>query len=244
MVMKKTTIVFSINVHENLNFLIKQIKDIEDNVLLDYVIIINANQYMFNAIVNSTLLYVKANIELYPVYLDKIHAHGSLTKGIYLNMKHAIKNYQFEYFVILSSRNLFYNKLHQGNYKNMLKICEGVSYSKLNKDVWAWPMFLKTKLSQYVINNNLLFSTTSVHHEGLTFDYESAVKIVEFFESHEDIRDEIFNFQGSVEEFALQCISLNLSGHYYNIGNWTSNDDSLNIHNLPSNRFVYKAYRR
>jgi hypothetical protein len=58
---------------------------IENNVLLDYVIIINANQYMFNAIVNSTLLYVKANIELYPTYLEKIHSHGSLTKGIYLS---------------------------------------------------------------------------------------------------------------------------------------------------------------
>jgi len=244
MVIKKTTIVFSINVHENLNFLIKQIKDIENNVLLDYVIIINANQYMFNAIANSTLLYVKANIELYPTYLEKIHGHGSLTKGIYLNMIHALKNYQFEYFVVLSSRNLFYNKLHKDNYKNMLKICQGVSYDNLNKDVWAWPMFLQTKLSKYIIANNLVFSTASVHHEGLTFDYESCVKVVEFFESHKDIRDEIFNFKGSVEEFALQCISLNLSGHYYNIGNWTSNDDSSNIHNLPSNRFVYKTYRR
>ena len=31
------TIVFSINVHENLSFLRKQIKDIEANVLLDFV---------------------------------------------------------------------------------------------------------------------------------------------------------------------------------------------------------------
>jgi hypothetical protein len=89
MATKKPTIVFSINVHENFNFLKKQIEDIETNVLLDFVIIINANEYMYNEIINSNILYIKPNIELYPMFINKAHNHGSLTKGIYLNMEYS-----------------------------------------------------------------------------------------------------------------------------------------------------------
>ena len=66
----KTTIVFSINVHENYAFLEKQIEDIEANVLLDFVILINANEFMYNEIINRGLLTAKAaNVELYPAYI-------------------------------------------------------------------------------------------------------------------------------------------------------------------------------
>ena len=238
------TIVFSINVHENLSFLRKQIEDIEANVLLDFVIIINANELMYNEIRESDLLSTKANIELYPEYINKIHNHGSLSKGIYLNMEYAIKNYQFEYFVVLSSRNLFYNKLHKDNYHNMLKICEGATYDQLNKKEWHWPIFLQTTLGNYIINNNMRFCRSFEYHEGATFDYDTSSKIVDFLEKNEDIKSNLFEFNWGIEEFAFQTISLNLSGHYYQIGNWTNGDDFVNIHDLPSDRFVYKTFRR
>jgi hypothetical protein len=244
MATKKTIIVFSINVHENFNFLRKQIEDIEINVLLDFVIIINANEYMYNEIINSDILYTKANIELYPNFINKSHNHGSLTKGIYLNMEYAIKNYQFEYFIVLSSRNLFYNKLHKDNYKNILKICNGTTIEQMNIEEWHWPIFLQSKLSKYIINNNLRFCQSYMHHEGLAFDYYSSVKIVDFLEKNEDIKNDIFDFNWGVEEFALQSLSLNLSGYYNNIGNWTGDDDFQNIHKLPGDLFVYKTYRR
>jgi len=244
MAAKKTTIVFSINVHENLNFLIKQIEDIEKNVFVNYIVIINANEHMYNEISNSGFLATNADIVLYPEYVNKIHNHGSLTKGIYLNMEYAINNYQFEYFVVLSSRNLFYNKLHECNYKNILRICEGTTNNNLNIYEWHWQLFLQTKLAKHIIANNLIFSKSYECHEGLTFDYVSSVNIVGFLQQNEDIKTDLFNFKWGVEEFALHTISLNLNGYYYHIGNWTLTDDYTNIYKLPKDRFVYKTYRR
>lgn len=108
-------IIFSINVYENINFLIKQIKNINNYVELNYIIIINSSKYMFNEIFNCEFIKSNNNIILNKDYLDKKRFHGSLTKGIYLNMKYAINNYKFKYFIILSSRNLFYNKLNNNN---------------------------------------------------------------------------------------------------------------------------------
>jgi len=244
MATKKTKIIFSINVHENLGFLRKQIEDIEANVLLDFVIIINANEFMYNEIINSELLRTKDNIELYPKFVNKSHNHGSLTKGIYLNMEYAVRNYKFEYFIVLSSRNLFYNKLHEGNYNNMPKICEGATFAELNKNEWHWPIFLQALLSHYIINNNMRFCRSFEYHEGAGFDYISSQMIVDFLEKNEDIKNNIFDFNWSIEEYALQTIALNLSGYYYQIGNWTNADDFVNIHKLPSDRFVYKVFRR
>lgn len=243
MASKKTTIVFSINVHENLNFLIKQIEDIEANVLVDFVVIINANEYMYIEIFNNELLKARDNIILYPEFVNKIHNHGSLTKGIYLNMEYAIENYQFEYFIVLSSRNLFYNKLHKDNYNNLPKICDGLYINQFNFYEWHWPLFLQTELGKYIIANNLLFCKSYEYHEGLTFDYVSSIKIIDFLKENEDIKNNIFNFNWGVEEFVLHTISLNLNGYYYHIGNWTLNDDFLNIDNLPKDKFVYKTFR-
>lgn len=244
MTTKMTTIVFSINVHENLGFLQKQIEDIEANVLLDFVILINASVSMYHEIIDSGLLLSKANVVLYPVGIDKIHNHGTLTKGIYLNMKYAVRNYQFEYFVVLSSRNLFYNQLHKDNYHGMPRICYGATFDQLNRHEWYWTIFLQTKLSHYIIANQWRFCRSFEFHEGTVFDYETAMKIVDFLDKNEDIKEDIFHFNWGVEEFALHTIAINVSGYYYQIGNWTNDDDTVNIPNLPCDRFVYKTFRR
>ena len=247
MATKKTTIVFSINVHENLNFLIKQLEDIKRNVLVDYIVIINANEHMYNEIKYSELITeaiaAKLNIVLYPWYVEKIHNHGTLTKGIYLNLAYAVSNYIFEYFVVLSSRNLFYNKLHKGNYKDIPRICESTSIDNLNIYEWHWRLFIQTKLAEHIIENNLLFSKSYEFHEGLTFDYQLSQNIVGFLQGNEDIKNDLFNFNWGVEEFALHSIALNLNGYYYHIGNWTLTDDYINIDKLPKDRFVYKTFR-
>jgi hypothetical protein len=244
MSIKKTTIFFSINVHENLNFLQKQIEDIEANVLLDFVILINANEFMYNEIMNSELLQTKSNVLLYPEPINKIYCHGTIVKGIYLNMEYAVRNYQFEYFVVLSSRNLFYNTLHKDNYRAIPKICDGEPVEQLC-DGWHWNVFVNTKLGKYIIANNLRFCSPQ-WAAGLTFDYTSSIQIVDFLIANEEIKEDLFNFNAVVEEFALQSISLNLSGYYYNIGNWaaTNTDDFVNIHKLPSDRFVYVTLRK
>lgn len=246
MKVKKVNIVFSINVHEKFNFLIKQLDNIKNNVSLEYIVILNANQFMYNEILNSDLLQTNENIILYNEYINKSCYHGSLTKGIFLNMEFAINNYQFEYFVVLSSRNLFYNKLSKENYKSIVKITEGFTFEQLNVNIWHWKSFIDTQLGQYLIKNNLIFTPIpDTFHEGLTFDNISCLKIVEFLNNNETIKTDLFNYNACVEEFALQSISLNLTGYYYQIGNWpTDYDDSYRINSLPINRYVYKTIRQ
>ena len=64
--METTQINFSINVHEKMEFLIKQIKNINDFVSLDYIIILNANKLMYNKISNCKFINSQTNIILYP----------------------------------------------------------------------------------------------------------------------------------------------------------------------------------
>lgn len=151
--------------------------------------------------------------------------------------------YKFKYFIILSSRNLFYNKLNKEKLNSLVKINRGFPYNELPNPNWYhWPLLLKTELSKYIIKHNLLFSQPECH-EGLTFDYISCIKIIDFLTNNDKIRSNLFNYNSCVEEFGLQTISINLTGVFYQIGNWTAGDDKNNIHKLPKDRFVYKTYR-
>lgn len=236
-----TDIVFSINVHEKINFLIKQINNIETYVLLNFIIIINANNYMYNKISNSDFFKTKNNIILNKNYLNKKRFHGSLTKGIFLNMDYSIKNYHFKYFIILSSRNLFYNYLNDKNINNLVKINNKYIYKhkELPKKTWHWHSFLKTQLGKYIIENDLFFTFSA--HEGLTFDNSACKNIISFLNNHENIRENLFNWKHCVEEFALQSICINLSHDFYDIG--TGEKTKNNIDELPNDKFIYKTIR-
>lgn len=233
-------IIFSINVHISVDFLIRQIKNIDEFVSLNYIIIINPNKYMYNEILKCDFITSKKYIILND-YLEKKRDHGTLTHGIYLNMKRAINNYKFKYFIIMSSRNLFYNKLNKENYNSLVKNDEGKYYKNLKHNEWQWPSFLRTELSKYIKKNNLLFSNSA--HEGLTFDYNSCLKIIEFLDNNDNIKNNLFNWKKCVEEFALQTICINTTGCYYLIGKWCGHDkcDFKNIKNLPKNKYLYKT---
>lgn len=239
--MIKTNILISINVHEKIDYLINQINNIIEFVKLDFIIIINPNKFMYDEIKNHNFFKNKDNIIVNPNFIEKKRFHGSLLNGIYLNMEYALKKIMFDYFLILSSRNFFYNIIDEN------KILLFDSNNKKNEATlvntthpqWHWGDFLETKLSKYVIKNNLLFSNSA--HEGLTFDYISCKKIYEFLETNYEIKNELFNWHNCVEEFAFQTICINVTGYYYYIGNgWETNN---NIYQLPSINYVYKKER-
>ena len=277
--METTQIIFSINVHENIEFLIKQIKNINDFVSLDYIIILNANKLMYNKISNCKFINSQENnIILYPKYLDKRRYHGSLTEGIYNNMKYALNNYNFKYFIVLSSRNLFYNHLNNtekikalslrpaaelggamtvnggggwaGTYKQLLERY-AVNNRLRPKKSWHWLDYkdrkgrtrrgglLKTKLSKYVKENNLNFAVSP--HEGLTFNYNSCLKIIEFLDNNPDIKTNLFQFCNCVEEFALQTICVNSGDYFCYIGNGSHTDI---LKKVLKERYVYKTLRK
>jgi len=247
---KVVDICFSINVHEKRDFLIKQIKNINDHVKLNYIIIINANEYMYNEISNCQFIKSKDNVVLNKNWLNKKRYHGSLTNGICLNMEEALKHYTFKYFIILSSRNLFYNKITKETIDNEFPFISksgwgrkdsiGIKRNKLNIQDWHWHSFLKTKLSKYIIDNDMLFSSSP--HEGLCFNYISCQTIIEFLNNNTAIKEDLFNWNHCVEEFSLQTICINLAGsNYYYLGNGCKTHH--NIEMLPKNRYTYKTYR-
>ena len=76
-----------------------------------------------------------------------------------------------------------------------------------NYDSWGWPIFKNTLLAKHYVNNNK--HVYSSEHEGLTFDYKSCENIIYILKNNENIKDDLFNYDNGVEEFALQSICMN-----------------------------------
>ena len=85
-------IIISINVHENVNFLFKQLNNIEEYVKIPYAVILNCNNYMYENLKDNNEINKMNNIFLNEKYFNKKRFHGSLTKGICYNMEYALKN--------------------------------------------------------------------------------------------------------------------------------------------------------
>jgi len=248
-----TEIILSINVHEMVHFLLKQIDNIKEYLLEDYYIILNCNDYMFNELKNIEL---PKNILINNEVINKKTYTGKLTEGIYSNMKYAFDKFNFKYFIILSSRNLFYNKLNIDILNKKQKIFldsndyENYILSNKNKNSesynnWHWPSFTKTILAQHYLNKNLnLYGSC---HEGLVFHYYVCENIISFLEKKEDYKKDLFNFNHVVEEFSLQTISMNeinTENLYY--GFTTINRTVETDYIVPTDPewFIYKTIRQ
>lgn len=234
-------LIISINVHEKIDFLKRQLHNIKEHVKSNYLVIINPNKRMYELIKKDNFFNVEYII-INPNYFNKRTYHGSLLKGIYFNIKHICNdlNIKFKYFIVLSSRNFFYNEL-------TLEKLDSITYFKNKfkiKDIvinqWHWSSFLKTKFSKYIMNNDMYFSGSA--HEGLTFNYDSCFHIIDFFEDKEEIKNELFNWRKSIEEFVLQTIVCNYTD-YFVIGNGVDTTPDDKIADLPNDRFVYKRLR-
>lgn len=218
--------IISINVHENPTFLNFQIENIKKNVK-KYIIILNCNNFMYNQYICSE------NVIKNPEIIEKKRFHGSLTKGIYSNMVYAVNNFEFKWFIILSSKNIFYKSLDI-NFLENIKIKE----PDINLNRWHWPWLKNTLLAKYYLNNNkYLYSS---EHEGLTFDYSSCKNIINFFNDKPLIKDDLFIFEHAVEEFSLQTICMNNNKQFINLGNGPSD---FFINHECNNKCLYKIPR-
>jgi len=241
--------IFSINVHENVPFLLKQLDNIQEHVAEKHWIILSCNEYMHNALKTVTL---PSHVIVNPKVINKTVFHGSLMHGIYSNLMLAMSNFTFSYFIILSSRTIFYNKLTTSVLDERQPRCTDLGlYRHLTIHTnrvytdWSWPYFMYSELLKYFIKKNLNFH--SGPHEGLVFHYEVCRTMIQFLENHPDIKENLFLFYGCVEEFALQTISMNIRnlhhtyvGYIYigtGIETWTEAPKDPNA-------FVYKIARR
>jgi hypothetical protein len=238
-------ICISINVHEKPDFLIKQLENIENFVKCDYCVILNCNKFMFDETKNIN----KKNIFVNPYSLEKMRFHGSLLHGICKNMEFSLlSNIKYKYFIVLSSRNLFYNELNieELEAKQTLGCYEPnpIFNLNINPRIWHWPCFSKSKLYNYCISNNFFLYDSA--HEGLCLYYETCKDITNFLNNNIEIKNDLFNFNGCCEEFALQTLSTmnsvittNKKGFKY-IGHGTY---TQNIIPTDKNLFVYKTIR-
>jgi len=235
--------VISINVHEKPDFLKKQLDNIEKNVSCDYAVVLNCNDTMFEECGKMDL---PENVYIHPEPLKKSTWHGSLTHGIYNNMVYSLNNFWFDFFIVASSRNMFENDLRDLN--------EVVSYNKPysnedprpwseKKNSWHWPSFGDTLLIKYAIEKG--HEPFKSPHEGLLFTHKGCEKIVEFLESHGDIRKDLFVFSAPVEEFALQTISVMMGENFYYIGNGCCTEEPNGTHGpSPSMlKYMFKVAR-
>lgn len=236
--MKKINLVLSINIHENIHFLRKQINNIKQFVKTSYIIIINANNTMFKELNKYKFITSQKNIIVNPDYFDKKRYHGSILKGIYSNLKYICDNYEFNYFIVLSSRNLFYREINLNFENDLVNLKVNIKKNQYIKWPW-WQVAILTKFYQHFKRNKLILSRSP--HEGLLFDYNSALKIILFFKNNNSIKSNLFNFYICAEEFAIQTILINYNG-YYDLGNgvWTNN----NLEKLNKNKFLYKVERK
>jgi hypothetical protein len=238
-------VIFCINIYKCLQTLEKQIISIEENVLCSYKIILSCNDYMFNELKNKQL---SNNVLINPEIMNKIYHHGSITNGIVSNMEYAKKiNLNYKYCIILSGRTVFYTKMNITDLDKLNKRWDNIE----DRDIvqkgdfpymnWHWPQYKCTLLAKYYLDKGyILFGCA---HEGLCFSYNVVNNILNFLDDHLEIKNDIFNYNFILEEFALQTISAievnpsNLEYGYFNISHGTG--DGFTNHS-ENNLYVYK----
>ena len=259
----KCNLVVSINVHEKPEYLLNQIENINEYVSLKKKVLLNCNEFMLEQMKDRSI----PDVDVFPESLSKRPFHGSLMHGIACNMSYALDNYNFDYFLVISSREFFYRKLENVSQINEHLIDErniktqnvdfrmpnfypAGNYCKVRGDhadwlgvrgdvvdLWWWPKFSNTKLYQYIENNNMSFAHSM--HEGMCFSRDTCESIINFFGDHQDIMNELFTFDACVEEFALQSIASNYGGFYY-LGNGC---DTKSLDEVDPNKFTSKRLR-
>ena len=213
------TIIVSINVHENLSFLEKQIENIKRHLLIPHRVSLNCSIAFHKELEERKAFNKNENVIINPVPLDKKRYHGSLLQGIYSNLEWVRKNFIFDYFLVLSSRTFFYkdfgiSELQQLPKRESYKTLKNIEKSNKRK---RFSSFLQTKLARHIKKNGPERFNAGAH-EGLFFDSKNCDTICDFLESRKAIRDELFNWSWCVEEFALQTICSFKNGYYYFIG--------------------------
>ena len=257
--MNNFSLIISINVHENINFLFKQLYNIDEYVNMNYLIILNCNNFMFDNLKNNEYILKSKNIVINPIFFEKKRCHGSLLKGIYLNLIYILnKKYIFDRFLILSSRTFFFRKIENFNSINKITLETNINYKignlfkieSIDRKIYETYKFMnkfrKTSIYNFY-NRNKEYFILKTAHEGLMFDYNNCLSIENFFKINKKKYklESIFNFHAACEEFALQTICFNENKYIYNIGCGDMTYDDKN--NIPSDRalqYVHKIIRK
>jgi hypothetical protein len=232
-----TKLIVSINVHEKPHFLLNQLKNIEQFVKDSFIVVLNCNDYMFKELTSINL---PSNVHVNPEIINKKLWTGLITAGIYSNIKYALKNFDFAYFIVFSSRSMFYRDIRVSDLDNNTIRHDATS----DLSNWHWPAFLETKLAQHYVSKNV--NLYGSEHEGMVFKMSVCKNIQTFLENNIDISRDLFDSNVVAEEFALQTISMNeYSTNKDEIG-WINIGHGVQTHStIPTDPtlFCYKVVR-
>jgi hypothetical protein len=263
-------IIFSINVHENIQVVIAQLKNIYFHYQTEeFIIIYNTNPGFNNimksneefcALVNQLNDKYSKKIIINPIMFEKHRFHGSIFKGILMNMFYCIiNNISFDYFFVVSSKNFFSKGIYSAHISNMI----AQNHQKYNDDeserqykklsVWHWPRFeiIIPKFMETCQANNWVLKGSP--HEGLIIPIETCFMMQKWLLNACDANgiswfDYICNACTNVEESVPYILGHNLnSGKLAKIG---STEPGLSpvgfdkIHNRDMNDPIIQSHKK
>jgi len=153
------------------------------------------------------------NVVINPEIIEKRRYDGSVTRGFVSNMEYALKTFQFRYFIVLSARTIFYKQLDLKNLDRLqpkwanMEEREQTRVGPFPNMDWHWSTLKQTALAQHYLERGYKLSGSA--HEGVCFSMNVVRNIVTFFIMNPSIRENTFNYNFFLEEFALQTIAMN-----------------------------------
>jgi hypothetical protein len=247
---KSYDIVFSINVHEKIEFIKKQLKNIKNNVKCSYCVIFNCGNFIYKKLKQEKF---DDNIFINPEIINKKRFHGSLFQGIYSNIVYALSNFTFKYFFILSSRTIFFKNIDLNDITtsfNNEKLCFESTWASISNkddlpinDKFNWESIKKSKLFEYYFSR--FKKSYKGTHEGLIITNDALKFIYDFFINNNNILIDIYKLNGPMEEFVIQTILRNdykNKKSFVNV-NFCGNFDNCGIPNNDSFYFTHKIKR-
>lgn len=189
------------------DYLLEQLENFRKYIKIPYIVVLNCSEELFEKLKNKNL----DNVILNPIHFNKKRLHGSILKGIISNIEFTIKNYNVDKILILSNRCFFKKEINRFNLAAIAKRAGRFTTKKSNLDLndWWWPKFKDTLLFKkynYLSKSN---------HEGLLLDIKSCKFLIKFLENNSSIKEDLFNSDSCVEEFAIQTIIINNNFMYY-----------------------------
>ena len=217
---ERVSLVVLINVHELPSFVLLQLKHIRDNLRnIPHRIILNCNREMLVELRNTPACEL-----CHPTPIEKRRHHGSLLEGIMANVELAMRRWDLEHVLILSSRSWFRRPLspddiEAGYASQSVPLgtrCADLQYDKRTGLRWmdSEPEVLLTGVDIFqpyretkLAINLLTAGCALLHgpHEGLVLEQAACIRALEAFAG--DVGRDLYSTEAAVEEFALQSLA-------------------------------------
>lgn len=210
------------------DMLYEQLNNFNEYIKIPYIVIINCSNDLYDKLKNKKI----KNVILNPEHFDKKRFHGSILKGIISNINYLLSlHLDVSCILILSNRCFFKKKFYNEKIEynpNTLRMKNEIDIKN-----WHWPIFRETILFKRYDKLSLS------EHEGLLLNITEVKYINDFMNDNPNIKEELFNKDGCVEEFAIQTILINGDHNFRQLYQF---DPPENLNEKIQDIYIYKKY--